>query len=149
MSISQNPAIGSTQNGITNVLITLTDEAGNSNSCFTEINPIDTEAPTITCPSPAPVNNGTACDFALGTYSGMSLVLDNCPDYTIVQSPSAGTIVNTGTTTITLEVTDAGGNTATCNFDLVVFETEDPVITCPGNIAGCDPQVSFSDPIFS
>lgn len=149
MTVSQNPAVGSTQNGITNVLVTLTDEAGNSNSCFTVINPIDTEAPTITCPSPAPVNNGTACDFALGTYSGMSLVLDNCPDYTISQNPPAGTVVNTGTTTITLEVTDAGGNTASCNFDLFVFETEDPVITCPSNIAGCDPVVSYSDPIFS
>lgn len=149
MSISQNPAIGSTQNGITNVLITLTDEAGNSNSCFTVINPIDTEAPTITCPSPAPINNGTTCDFALGSYAGMSLVLDNCSDYTLTQNPPAGTVVNTGTTNITLEVTDAGGNTASCNFDLFVFETEDPVITCPSNIAGCDPVVNYADPIFS
>ncbi len=149
MTITQNPPAGSLQNGITSVLITLTDEGGNNATCITTLNPNDTEAPTINCPSPAPVNNGTSCDFTLPFYGSISSVLDNCSDYTITQTPAAGTVVQTGYTSIQLEVTDAGGNTDVCSFNLQVIETENPTITCPSNVSTCDPIVTYSDPVFS
>lgn len=39
-----------------------------------------------------------------------------------------------GTTTNTIKVTDASGNTATCSFNVVVNDAEKPVITAPINI---------------
>lgn len=149
MVVSQNPVAGSAQNGITVVTLILTDEQGNFGSCTTTITPIDTVVPTITCPSPAPINNGSACDFNLGYYGGQAFVLDNCSDYTITQTPSIGTLVQVGATTITLEVTDAGGNSSSCSFDLMVLENVTPTISCPGNISSCDPVITYSDPTFS
>lgn len=149
MTIVQSPIAGATEDGITNVQITLFDEQGNQATCVTTFYPIDNEAPEITCPAPAPVNNGTSCDFTLLNYASSALVMDNCSNYTIEQNPPMGTIIQTGENTITLTVTDAGGNTDVCNFILEVFETENPVITCPGNISGCDSLVNYSDPVFS
>jgi len=149
MIISQNPIAGSIQNGITSVLIIITDEAGNNSICISTINPIDTAEPEITCPSPAPINNGALCDFTLPNYGTISLILDNCSDYSIAQNPPAGTVVQTGVTTITLVVTDAGGNSDECSFDLTVLENESPIINCPSDIVSCDPNIIYSDPTFS
>ncbi len=148
MTITQNPAAGTTQNGTTATLITLTDEDGNQATCFTNILPIDTVAPTITCPSPAPVDNGTTCDYVLPNFGTGALVLDNCSGYTIDQIPAPATVVSTDTNTITLTVTDAGGNTAQCTFDLIVYENQAPTITCPSDTVSCDPVVSYSSPTF-
>ncbi len=149
MNITQNPPAGSTQNGITSVLIQLTDEGGNSASCTLILTPIDTEPPSITCPTPAVVNNGVNCDYTLPYYGTTSTVLDNCSGYIINQLPAAGTVIQPGITTIELEVIDAGGNSDVCSFDLQVIETENPLITCPTNISTCDPNVTYSDPVYS
>jgi gliding motility-associated-like protein len=148
MNITQNPAAGTTQGGITAVLITLTDEQGNSSTCITNMLPDDTSAPTITCPSPAPVDLGTNCDYTLPNYGTMAAVLDNCSGYSIAQTPAPGTIVNPGMTVIDLVVTDAGGNTDQCSFVLTVTESQSPMISCPNDTTTCDPIVTFADPIF-
>lgn len=149
MTVSQNPLAGTTQNGTTAVLITLTDEQGNNSTCFTTISPIDNQAPQITCPNPPTIANGTSCDFVLPYYGTSAPVIDNCNNYTITQTPSQGTVVQTGSTIITLTVTDAGGNQATCNFSLVVTESQAPTISCPSNITSCDPVVTYVDPTFN
>ena len=149
MGITQNPLAGATGGGITPILVTLTDEQGNFSTCITNILPDDIIAPTITCPSPITTNIGSSCDFTLPNYSGTSLVLDNCPNYAIVQTPIAGTVVSTGSTSITLTVTDAGGNSANCVFNLEVIENEAPTIVCPVNISTCDPLVTYLDPTFA
>lgn len=149
MTISQNPIAGSTSGGLTAVLITLTDEQGNSATCITMLTPLDSEPPIITCPSPAPINNGTNCDYTLNNFASMALVLDNCPGYSITQTPSPGTIIQTGNYTIQLEVMDAGGNTAQCSFNLDINETVAPTITCPSNILTCDPLINYLDPVFN
>ena len=149
MTLTQNPPVGNIEGSLTAVLITLTDEQGNSSTCITTLTPLDSEAPQITCPNPAPVSNGTSCDYTLGFYGTLAPVLDNCSDFAITQTPSPGTVVQVGTTTIQLEVIDAGGNTAQCSFNLVVNETQAPTITCPSNIVSCDPVVTYIDPVFN
>ena len=149
MTVTQNPAAGTTQNGTTAVLMTLTDESGNSATCITNVIPDDNDPPTITCPSPAPIDNGTSCEFTLPNYGTMSGVLDNCSNYIIDQLPAPGTIVNPGSTLIELIVTDAGGNTDQCSFVLEVFENTTPTITCPTDVVSCDPVITYSLPIFN
>ncbi|KAA3633075.1 MAG: HYR domain-containing protein, partial [Bacteroidetes bacterium] len=54
-----------------------------------------------------------------------------------------------GTTTVTCTVTDAGGNTDVCTFDVTVNDTEAPMIAtpCPGTITRCGAQtVSWTPP---
>jgi gliding motility-associated-like protein len=149
MTLTQNPPAGAVDGGLTAVVFTLTDQQGNSSTCLTMLTPIDSDSPTITCPSPAPINNGTNCDLSLGYYGSTALVLDNCSDYSITQSPAMGTIVPSGDHIITLNVIDAGGNTAECSFTLSVFENVSPTISCPANITTCVPNVTFAAPIFN
>lgn len=149
MSVSQNPAVGSTESGVTPVIITLTDEGGNSTTCTMNVIPDDITAPTITCPASSTASAGTACDFALTNFASLATVSDNCGGYTLSQSPAVGTMVPVGTNQITLIVTDAGGNSASCDFDLFVTETEAPTITCPDDTVTCDPVVFYSLPIFA
>ena len=149
MNIAQNPLAGTTQSGQTAVLITLTDEGSNSSTCIVNMIPDDINAPTINCPTPAAVDLGITCDFALPNYGTTASVLDNCSGYSISQTPPAGTIVNPGMTSITLLVTDIGGNTDQCSFVLSVTESQTPTITCPSNISTCDPSVTYVEPTFS
>jgi gliding motility-associated-like protein len=149
MTLTQNPAVGATESGLTAVLITLQDEAGNQGTCITLLIPDDTEAPVVTCPSPAPINNGSNCDFVLPNYASITLVLDNCSNFTIEQSPAAGTIVQPGTSTIEMTVSDVAGNMVTCSFDLVITENVIPTITCPSNVSTCNPIVTYTDPSYN
>ena len=148
MTITQNPIVGSLSTGLTAVLITLADQNGNSSTCITMMTPFDTEAPLITCPSPAPINNGVNCDYTIINFGSTALVLDNCPGYSITQTPAPGTIIQSGTQPIQLEVMDAGGNLAQCTFNITVIEGIMPTINCPSNISTCNPVVTYLDPTF-
>lgn len=147
MTFTQNPVAGTTEGGLTAVFLTLTDEQGNQGTCITMLIPEDTEAPTVTCPSPATVNNGTSCDYVLPNYGASTLVLDNCSDYTITQNPPFGTTVQAGSTLIEIEVSDVAGNIVNCSFTLNVYESVSPTISCPSNISTCDPVVTYADPV--
>lgn len=110
---------------------------------------MDNQAPVINCPNPAPINNGTNCSYTLTNFSTQALVLDNCSNYIITQTPAAGSVLNAGSHVIQLDVTDIGGNTAQCSFVLDINEIVPPVISCPNNITLCSDEVNFTDPVFS
>jgi gliding motility-associated-like protein len=149
MTLTQNPVFGSLESGLTAVLITLQDEAGNQGTCITLLIPDDNEAPIITCPSPVPVNNGSNCTYVLPNFSSTTLVLDNCSNFVIEQQPPTGTVIQMGTHMIEMTVSDVAGNMASCSFELVVTENVIPTITCPTNITSCDPNVVYLDPLFN
>ena len=54
--------------------------------------------------------------------------------------------------TNTYEAMDDAGNTATCSFEVIVEDREDPVISCPGDIVlsadegQCSTMVSYDPP---
>lgn len=148
LTITQNPPIGATGIGMTAALITLVDQQGNSATCVTMLTPIDNVVPTVICPTPQPVNNGINCSFTLPFYGSTALVLDNCSNYSISQSPVQGTVVQSGVNTIQIEVMDAGGNITQCSFNLQVNEIVLPTITCPNDIVSCDPLVNYTAPTF-
>lgn len=143
-TITQNPLAGSTASGITDVFLTVTDVAGNTRICGTRLLPNDTQAPTITCPANVTVTNGTNCSYTLLDYSASVAVVENCPSYTLFQSPAPGTGIVTGQNAVTFTVSDQLGNNGTCTFYVTVTETIPPVITaCPASIATCNPLVTF------
>lgn len=147
--IVQTPAINTPASGQSDVLITVNDQSGNTTTCIISVLPDDITPPLISCPSPAPIDNGNSCDYLLPDYGAMAVVSDNCPDYTVIQTPAVGSIVNPGTTVITINVVDVAGNSAQCSFNLLVSENENPTITCPSNSVSCDPVVIYLDPLFN
>lgn len=150
LSFTQNPPAGTAiASGPISLLMTVDDGNGNSATCVSLITPTDNQAPIINCPSPAAINNGTNCSYTLANFSTQALVLDNCSNYIITQTPSAGSVLNAGAHVIQLDVTDIGGNTAQCSFVLDVNEIVPPVISCPNDITLCSNVVNFTDPLFS
>lgn len=146
LSFSQSPAAGTPSSGITVVTTIITDAYGYEGYCYTNILPDDQILPAITCPSAQNINNGSNCNFTLPDYTSLAGVSDNCSGYILAQSPPEGMIVSSGTNLVTLTVTDAGENTASCSFNVTVIENTPPSITCPANITSCDTIVSYPAP---
>jgi hypothetical protein len=115
--------------GTTTVLWTVTDIHGNTNTCNQTVTVTDNEAPSITCATPASVNNDLGNCSAVVTLT-LPTVGDNCGLATTV-SDHASTTYPVGTTTVLWTVTDIHGNTNTCNQTVTVTDNEAPVITCP------------------
>ncbi|PTX42878.1 gliding motility-associated-like protein [Christiangramia gaetbulicola] len=124
--------------GETTVTWTITDAAGNSTTCEQIVNVIDTQAPIITaCASDmmtVEADNGV-CE-ASQVDLGMPTVSDNCTataDLTITND--APTVFALGETTVTWTITDAAGNSTTCEQIVNVIDTQAPVITaCAADI---------------
>jgi hypothetical protein len=121
------------------VILTVTDECGNSSTCSATVTVLDTIPPSITCPmdvtiectdSTAPMNTGTAtasdnCPPAVVTHSDVTME-GGCPqEYTITR---------------TWKATDGNGNTTTCTQVITIDDSTPPTITdCPDNITiECD-----------
>ena len=145
-----NDASGQTFNvGTTTVTYTVTDAAGNTATCSFDVVITDNENPTITCPGNVAQNVDPGNCSAVVNAIAPTATADNCgviiqtwdlTGATVASSPAAGIndasgqTFNVGTTTVTYTVEDAAGNTATCSFDVVITDNENPTITCPGNV---------------
>ncbi|MBL0314372.1 MAG: HYR domain-containing protein [Flavobacteriales bacterium] len=95
----------------------------------------DNQVPTITCPAAQTLVLNASCAGVLADYRSLATIADNCTpsgSLTVTQSPVAGTAVSgVGTTVVTLTVTDASSNTASCTFNVNRVDTTVPTITCP------------------
>ena len=151
ISVTQSPAPGfllENHNTTQTVTLTATDEKGNSGQCTFEVSVLDETAPTIACPADLTINAEDTCPVSLTDYTGSATLSDNCgtaaTNLSITQSPAAGTVL-TGDGTVqnvVLTVTDAGNNTANCNFNVTLQDMNAPMISCPGNkvediVTGC------------
>jgi gliding motility-associated-like protein len=143
----QNPLASTSGSGITSILVTATDGAGNSSFCTTVVIPIDNIPATITCPQNVVINNGTSCTYTVPNFASGAIILDNCANFSIAQVPAVGTIIQTGNQNFTLTVLDAGGNQTSCQFNVFVKESTLPILTtCPTNIISCTQVVSYNLP---
>ncbi|MEN0005449.1 MAG: HYR domain-containing protein, partial [Bacteroidota bacterium] len=106
-----------------------------------EGNGVDNVNPTLTCPTPpSAVDNDPDKCSAVVNGLAPSGVNDNCTPPIVTyaltgattgsgNNDASGEAFNVGTTTVTYTVDD-GTNMVTCNFDVVVNDTEDPKIDC-------------------
>jgi hypothetical protein len=141
---SAEDASGTYPVGTTTVTWIVTDIAGNTATCATTVTVADTEDPGVICPADIAVDADPAVCEALVSVP-QPAVADNCAvdfftnDYTGTDDASA--VYPVGTTTVTWTVTDIHGNTASCQMQVVVSDTEDPTVTCPSDInVSADPQ---------
>jgi gliding motility-associated-like protein len=149
LAVIQAPVPGSNASGITTVSATAFDQQGNNATCTLILAPIDIAAPTVVCPNPPTVLNGVNCSYVLNDFTPAVLVTDNCPSYALIQTPSPGTVLTNGVTNVIVEVTDAGGNTNQCSFNLNITESIPPQISCPSNISTCDSVIFYTLPSYS
>jgi uncharacterized repeat protein (TIGR01451 family) len=120
--------------GVTDVLCTATDAAGNTATCTFKVTVNDTQNPTISCPANVIQSNDQNQCKAVVNYASPTTG-DNCPGVNTSCNPASGSEFVVGTTTVTCTATDGAGRTATCSFTVRVNDTQAPTITCPSNIA--------------
>ncbi len=111
---------------------------------------MDSEGPSITCPSVIIASTIAGTCYATPSYSIGSW--DNCAGSAVTQDSGLASLAQfpLGTTANTHRVTDGAGSTTTCSFDVIVEDHEAPVLTCPlaittGTDAGaCSAAVTFA-----
>jgi hypothetical protein len=121
------PASGGTfQVGTTNVRWKATDTAGNISLCSFNVNVVDVDAPTITCPANITVNTSVngECSGVGGTATFASpTAMDECGiSFTwLISGLASGSCFPIGTTTNIWKTKDNNNNTATCAFTVTVI----------------------------
>lgn len=103
------------------VILTVTDEDGNTATCTATVTVVDLIPPVVTCPPNLTVDCHTITDPNNTSQFGDATATDNCPGTVIVETHQinlndcgVGTIVRTFT------ATDLSGNSATCTQTVTV-----------------------------
>ncbi|WP_219011089.1 HYR domain-containing protein [Aquimarina litoralis] len=136
--------------GANNVILTVTDVQGNSDSCTAVVTVVDAIQPTIICKD-ITINLGASGSASISPEDIDDGSSDNCT--IVLSADKTGFSCNDlGANTVTLTVTDSGGNTNSCTAIVTVLDTEAPIITCPNNITVnndpgvCEAIVNFTVP---
>ena len=136
-SASDNCGVASIENnappvfssGVTLVVWTATDYAGNSGACTQTVTVVDGEDPVITCPSNITVDAGQCLSGVTNLNLGWPVVSDNCTVASIYNSgPSMYTV---GATTVVWRAVDAAGNHSTCEQQVSVLPSQ--TLDCDGD----------------
>ena len=127
-SLSQNE-FDCTHLGANQLILTVTDQSGNSASCTTVVNVIDTISPKL-----------SAADFTSyldeNGNSSVSLndfnphVTDNCGIDTIILNKEDFSCSEIGTNSVSIIAKDASGNLVEVNQTLTVLDTISPTVNC-------------------
>jgi ELWxxDGT repeat protein len=121
--------------GTTIVTATAADAAGNLSTCDIAVIVRDTIAPTIGCAAPEPVE-ATSNGAAHVTFDVTAADSVTVPPE-LVYTTAADAFVHSGdpfpvgTTDVTATARDAAGNSARCQFQVVVTDTTPPAMVCP------------------
>lgn len=132
------------QIGTNTVTLTATDKNGNTATSTALATVIDNIAPTLSCPS-----SQTASPCASTVFFNAPQVQDNCTSNNVAVLTSglpSGSSFPIGVTQEIYSYTDAGGNTATCQFSVTVsgsasVESSVTPTSCSGN---CDGTATLS-----
>jgi gliding motility-associated-like protein len=157
---SDNCTIGAVTNnapatfpiGVTNVIWSVTDGAGNTATATQVVTVVDLIAPSITPPAAVIANTNSGCT-ATGIALGTPVSSDNCSAVTL--SNNAPSTYPIGVTVVTWTATDASGNASTATQTVTVNDVTPPVVTAPANITvssitGCNAQnVNIGAPVYS
>ncbi len=116
--------------GVTTVVVTATDGAGNTSTKSFTVTVRDTTAPVITSVSSSLTAEATSPAGAVVTYADPTATDAVGPVAFSFSKPSGATFA-LGTTTVTVTATDAYGNHSSKTFTVTVKDTTAPVITAP------------------
>ncbi|HVV81431.1 MAG TPA: HYR domain-containing protein [Kofleriaceae bacterium] len=121
---SDKAANGTYALGTTKVTQVSADGAGNTATCDSSVEVVDTTAPTLTCPANLTVECN-APGGATGVDAGHASATDVCSAVTITDAP-IGTYA-LGANAASHSAVDAYGNTTSCSNVVTVVDTKGPV----------------------
>jgi len=102
---------------------TITEGCGLTTTCTQIITVHDTIPPVITtCATNQTLNAGADCGVVPNVTNEV-VAVDNCSNVTLSQSPTAGTLIGSGDTIVTITAADANGNSNTCTLTVTVVGT--------------------------
>ncbi|XP_022088734.1 LOW QUALITY PROTEIN: uncharacterized protein LOC110978223 [Acanthaster planci] len=118
------------------VVFTAEDESGNTASCNFTIFAEDSEPPTLlNCSSNIELYLYNGSTNATATWNE-TVFSDNSGNFTVTQEYFPGYAFPFGNTEVVINATDAAGNSASCVFNVTVFDLSPPVIlNCPNNFS--------------
>jgi subtilase family serine protease len=120
----------------TNYQVNIFEYNGTAESPYFNTTPLkgdlgDQTPPTIDAVAEQTISGDEECRALLADYTSLAIVADDCDANPVVtQLPESGTTI-TGTTPVTLKVTDAFGNSEETSFNVVVLDEIAPVIVTP------------------
>lgn len=112
------------------------DAALNDTTCTFRITVVDRDPPTARCQS-ITVTNGTNGTYTITPSMLNSGSIDGCSPVTFTASTTTFNCANAGPNTVVLTVSDASGNTSTCNATVTIPTPAAPVITASGSTTFC------------
>ena len=115
--------------GVTHVIWTATDYAGNSASCTQTVTVVDEEAPDIACPSNIIVEAGECLSAVTNLYLGTPVVSDNCG--ISGTNTTALFAYPVGTNSVTWDVWDTSSNHSSCTQQVIVIPSQ--TLDCDGD----------------
>jgi len=132
------------------VFLTVTDESGNTNQCWTDVLVEDKSGPIAVCNAQVNISlgaDGTATITPAVIDAGSS---DNCGPVTLSISQSMFDCSDIGDSiVVVLTVTDQSGNTNQCWSQIVVEDKLAPSVTCPPDLTLDCSQANNLDPILT
>ncbi|RMG84518.1 MAG: T9SS C-terminal target domain-containing protein [Bacteroidetes bacterium] len=123
--------------GTQTVTLTVTDVNGNQDTCQATVTVTDNIAPTVTCKSATIQLDGSGNATLLPTQVH-DVTTDNCAIELMSVTPNTFTCSNIGANTVTLTVTDYGGNTDDCVATVTVEDDGAPVAKCKAHTVNLD-----------
>jgi uncharacterized delta-60 repeat protein len=120
--------------GTNRVTCSAVDASGNTNSCRFTVTILDTQPPSLVCPSNlVAVADPGQCSRSNVTWTVAAT--DNCaPEPARDCVPPSGATLPVGTSVVVCRAADGSGNTNTCVFSVTIVDAAPPGITCPGDI---------------
>jgi hypothetical protein len=123
--------------GTNAVTIRIVGPSGIPSSCTFNVDVEDNSAPTLTCPTVAPVNVPIGgCTRVVTWATPTPTDPFGCPGgLTLSSTFASGTPFPAGNTIVTYTATDNAGNAQTCSFSVLVRDTQVPVAKCKPFVA--------------
>lgn len=137
-TVSDNCGVASIENdapavypaGVTYVVWTATDYAGNPGACTQTVTVVDAEYPGIVCPSNITVDAGQCLAGVTNIDLGWPTVSDNCTISAVYPS-GIPSVFSVGTNTVVWHAFDAADNHSTCEQLVVVLPSQ--TLDCDGD----------------
>jgi hypothetical protein len=123
--------------GNNTVTLTVTDANGNSSSCDATVSIEDDSAPIASCKNlTANLNNAGSLEITADQINNGSS--DNCGAVSLSLNQTSFDCSEVGNNTVTLTVTDANGNSSTCDATVTVQDNTNPTALCQNVTAVLD-----------
>jgi flavin reductase (DIM6/NTAB) family NADH-FMN oxidoreductase RutF len=154
LTITQDPAAGTTVGrALHSVTITVTDDAGNTDTCSADFTVTDDTDPVISaCAAGQSASADANCEALVPDFTTGVTASDNCDDVTHDHSGpgSRHDGHDRASHSVTITATDDAGNTDTC-ADFTVTDDTDPVISAcaDGQSASADANCEATVPDFT